>query len=62
MYPAFLPMTSMTEQRLWDSVVSRTMSTICMTVLTAVSKPIVRSVQEMSLSMVPGMPTQLMPL
>ena len=39
-YPAFRPMTSTTEQRSWDCMVSRSLSMHSMAVLAAVSKPI----------------------
>ena len=51
-------MTSTTLQRACDSQVSRRRSTISMVVLTAVSKPMEKSVEVMSLSIVPGRPTQ----
>ena len=41
MSPQRRPMTSTIEQRSWDCEVSRSLSTMSMTVLTAVSKPIV---------------------
>ena len=50
-------MTSTTAQRSWDCMVSRSLSMHSTAVLAAVSKPMVYSVQTMSLSMVPGMPT-----
>ena len=54
-------MTSMMEQRSCEVLVSRTLSIASIAVLTAVSKPMVYSVQAMSRSMVPGTPMVLMP-
>ena len=59
--PAWRPITSTTSTRWWDSAVvcSRSMASVAM--LTAVSKPKVKSVPERSLSMVFGTPTTLTP-
>ena len=61
MSPASRPITSTTLQRAWLSPVSRSLSTSSTTVFIAVSKPMVISVEAMSLSIVPGMPMQGMP-
>ena len=61
MNPASRPMTSTKNRRLWELAVSRILSMHSMTVLQAVSYPMVRSVPKRSLSMVPGMPTTGMP-
>ena len=50
-------MTSTSSTRWWDSAVVCSRSIISVAMLTAVSKPKVRSVQSMSLSMVLGTPT-----
>ncbi len=59
--PAWRPITSTTSTRWWDSAVvwSRSMASVAM--LTAVSKPKVKSVPERSLSIVLGTPTTLTP-
>ena len=59
--PAWRPITSTTSTRWWDSAVvcRRSMASIAM--LTAVSKPKVKSVPDRSLSMVLGTPTTFTP-
>ena len=59
--PAWRPITSTTSTRWWDSAVvcSRSIASIAM--LTAVSKPKVKSVRVRSLSIVLGTPTTLTP-
>ncbi len=54
--PAPRPITSITNVRTCDVAVSRIRSIDSKTVLIAVSKPIVKSVPGMSLSIVPGIP------
>ena len=58
MYPASRPITSITKTRSCASIVSLILSMASTAVFTAVSKPIVKSVPEMSLSMVPARPIQ----
>ncbi len=57
MKPLSRPITSTKKSRLWLSAVSRILSTASMTVLIAVSNPMVQSEPHKSLSMVPGNPT-----
>ena len=56
MKPASLPITSTKNRRSCEVAVSLILSMASMAVLQAVSNPIVRSVPERSLSMVPGSP------
>ena len=59
--PACRPMTSTTRTRWWDSAVVCSRSIASVAMLTAVSKPKVKSVPERSLSIVFGTPTTLTP-
>ena len=59
--PACRPITSTTSTRWWDSAVVCSRSIASVAMLTAVSKPKVKSVPERSLSMVLGTPTTLTP-
>ena len=55
--PASRPITSIKKSRSWEEAVSRILSTASIMVFSAVSYPIVVSVPNRSLSMVPGIPT-----
>ena len=61
MCPASLPITSRIITRLWLAAVKCKRSIASVAILTAVSKPIERSVIPTSLSIVLGIPTKLIP-